>query len=121
MVDKNDNPVQLRGMSLFWSQWMGKFYTKETVRWLKADWNVTIVRASMAVEDVDGYLTNQAREKAKIFEVIDAAIEEGIYVLVDWHSHHAEDHIAEAKDFFSEVAKNMDIRPILFMKRIMNR
>ncbi|KKN16754.1 hypothetical protein LCGC14_0972680, partial [marine sediment metagenome] len=111
MVDKEGSPVQLRGMSLFWSQWMGKFYTQETVRWLKTNWNVTIVRASMAVEDVDGYLNNKAREKAKIFEVIDAAIEEGIYVLVDWHSHHAEDYIAEAKDFFSEVAEKYGDTP----------
>lgn len=111
MVDKNNDPVQLRGMSLFWSQWMGQFYTRETVKWLKEDWNVTIIRASMGVEDADGYLTNKATEKAKIYEVIDAAIAEGIYVLVDWHSHHAEDHIAEAKEFFGEVAQQYGNTP----------
>ena len=25
LVDKNGNPVQLRGMSLFWSQWGAKY------------------------------------------------------------------------------------------------
>ncbi|CAM4290793.1 glycoside hydrolase family 5 protein [Zobellia nedashkovskayae] len=105
MVDENGDPVQLRGMSLFWSQWMGEFYTKETVKWLKDDWNITVIRASMGVEDDGGYLTNAVIEKAKVFEVIDAAIEEGIYVLVDWHSHHAEDHVEDAKSFFAEVAE----------------
>ncbi|GAA4271125.1 glycoside hydrolase family 5 protein [Aquimarina gracilis] len=105
IVDKNNNPIQLRGMSLFWSQWMGQYYTKEAVSWLKEDWKCNIVRAAMGVEDADGYLSNKDFEKQKVFTVIDAAIEEGIYVIVDWHSHHAEDHVEEAKTFFAEVAQ----------------
>ena len=111
IVDKNNNAIQLRGMSLFWSQWMPQYYTKGTVSWLKKDWNATIVRAAMAVEDNDGYLSNPEREKAKIFTVIDAAIEEGIYVIVDWHSHHAEDHLEDAKKFFAEVAQKYGNEP----------
>ena len=111
IVDKNDNAIQLRGMSLFWSQWMPQYYTTGTISWLKEDWNVTIVRAAMAVEDNDGYLSNPEREKAKIFTVIDAAIEQGIYVIVDWHSHHAENHLSEAKSFFAEVAQKYGDKP----------
>ena len=92
ILDQNNNEVQLRGMSFFWSQWIGEFYTPQTVRWLKEDWQCTIVRAAMAVEDSEGYITNPETEKNKVFTVIDAAIAEGIYVIVDWHSHHAEDY-----------------------------
>ena len=105
IVDKNGTPVQLRGMSFFWSQWIGKYYNKETVKWLKDDWQCTVVRAAMAVDDNDGYLTNPDLEKQKVMAVIDAAIEEDIYVIVDWHSHHAEDYLDEAKAFFSELAQ----------------
>lgn len=105
VVDKNNNPVQLRGMSLFWSQWMGQFYTAGAVKWLKDDWNATIVRAAMGVEDDGGYISNPDTEKAKVFAVIDAAIAEGIYVIVDWHSHHAEWNTEKAKTFFTEVAQ----------------
>ncbi|AXT63117.1 glycoside hydrolase family 5 protein [Aquimarina sp. AD10] len=98
-------------MSLFWSQWMGQYYTKEAVSWLKKDWNCNIVRAAMGVEDSDGYLSNRAFEKQKVFTVIDAAIQEGIYVIVDWHSHHAEDHVDEAKAFFAEVAQKYGNQP----------
>ncbi len=59
----------------------------------------------MGIEDPGGYLENKASEKAKIFTVIDAAIEEGLYVIVDWHSHHAEDYTDEAVLFFAEVAQ----------------
>lgn len=103
IVDQNGNPVQLRGMSFFWSQWIGKYYTSETVKWLKDDWGCNIIRAAMAV-DHEGYLENPAEEKAKIVTLIEAAIEEGIYVIVDWHDHEAENHLEEAKTFFGEIA-----------------
>lgn len=111
IVGKQNEAVQLRGMSLFWSQWMGQYYTKEAVQWLKEDWNSTIVRAAMGVEDADGYLSKPDIEKQKIFTVIDAAIEQGIYVIVDWHSHHAEDHVEAAKTFFVEVAQKYGDQP----------
>lgn len=106
IVDKNGNPVQLRGMPFFWSQWVGKYYTPEVVKWLKDDWQCTVVRAALAIDEGgDGYIANPEVEKQKIFTVIDAAIAEGIYVVVDWHSHHAEDYVEEAKAFFGEVAQ----------------
>ena len=106
VVDKNDNPIQLRGMSLFWSQWDGSpYYNQATVKWLKEDWHATIVRAAMGVEDQGGFISNPDTEKAKVFAVIDAAIAEGIYVIVDWHSHHAEQNLERAKEFFIEVAQ----------------
>lgn len=111
ILDQNNNEVQLRGMSFFWSQWIGEFYTPQTVRWLKEDWQCTIVRAAMAVEDSEGYITNPETEKNKVFTVIDAAIAEGIYVIVDWHSHHAEDYEEQATTFFSEVAQKYGDRP----------
>lgn len=113
ILDEQGNAVQMRGMSLFWSQWMGQFYTKEVVQWLKNDWQCTVVRASMGVDEDGGYLFNKELEKAKIFTVIDAAIAEGIYVVVDWHSHHAEDYTEEAKAFFSEVAQKYGDKPNL--------
>ncbi len=111
IVGKDEFPVQLRGMSLFWSQWMPQFYNKELVKWLKEDWNINIIRASMGVEDNGGYISNPEREKQKVFTVIDEAIKQGIYVIVDWHSHHAEEHLEEAKGFFTEVAKKYGHQP----------
>jgi endoglucanase len=114
IVDKNGKPVQLRGMSLFWSQWIGKYYNADVVSWLKKDWQCNVIRAPMAIES-GGYLENKAVEKAKIYTVIDAAIKEGIYVIVDWHDHNGEKHLEEAKAFFSEVAqKYKDVPNIIY-------
>lgn len=110
IVNSNGDPVQLFGMSLFWSQWMGKYYTSETVAWLKDDWKCSVVRAAMGIEH-GGYLNNPEKEKQKVFTVVDAAIRQGIYVIVDWHDHHAENHQDAAVKFFSEVAQKYGNHP----------
>jgi endoglucanase len=106
IVDKNGQNVQLRGMSLYWSQWQGGYYNSNVVQWLRDDWRVTIVRASMAVEQ-GGYLTNLAVEKAKVKAVVDAAIELGLYVIIDWHDHNANltANRTAAQGFFEEMAQ----------------
>ncbi|MCI0707845.1 MAG: cellulase family glycosylhydrolase [Ignavibacteriae bacterium] len=104
LIDQNGNQVVLRGMSLFWSQWEPEFYNANCVRWLRDDWNCNVVRAAMAFED-GGYLTNPSVEKAKVKTIIDACIDVGIYVIVDWHDHHAEQHQAQAIAFFEEIAR----------------
>ena len=107
IVDKNNQPICLAGNSFFWSNdnWGGeKFYTPEVVSWLKIDWNTKIVRASMGVEDPGGYLDNKISNKNRVKTIVNAAINEGIYVIIDWHSHHAEDYTNEAVLFFKEMA-----------------
>jgi endoglucanase len=103
IVDKNGDPVALHGMCLYWSQWKGQFYNYNCVQWLRDDWKCTVVRASMAVES-GGYLTNPETEKAKIKTVIDACINLGIYVIVDWHDHNAQNHLSQSISFFEEIA-----------------
>ena len=103
IVDKNGNPVALKGMSLFWSQWMGQFYNYSCIEWLRDDWECNIVRAAMGVEQ-GGFLQNPDAEKNKILSVIEACIDLGIYVIIDWHDHNAHNHQAEAIAFFAEIA-----------------
>ena len=108
IVNKNTDPVSFAGNSFFWSNdnWGGeRFYNPSTVKWLKTDWNSKIVRAAMGVEDPGGYLDNKQANKSRLKTIVEAAIEEGIYVIIDWHSHHAEDHLDEAKLFFQEMAQ----------------
>jgi len=104
IVNQHGNSVQLRGMSFFWSQWIGKYYNYDCVKWLRDDWRCTVVRAAMAVES-GGYLTNPDQELAKVKAVVDAAIDLGLYVIIDWHDHHAESHRTRAVEFFTEMAR----------------
>ena len=103
LKDANGNDVVLRGMSFGWHNFWPRFYNEEAVKWLYKDWNATVVRAAMGVEPKNGYIDKPEDSKAKIEAVVDAAIKEGIYVIIDWHSHHI--RLNEAKTFFKETAE----------------
>lgn len=108
VVDQHGRPVILRGMSLFWSQWMPQYYSAGTVRWLADDWKVDVVRAAVAVPE-GGYLEHPEQETAKAEAVIDAAIAAGIYVIVDWHAHQPEPEAAAR--FFDHIAQKYGDQP----------
>jgi len=112
--DQSGKPVSLAGNSLFWSNsgWGGeRYYSANVVGWLKNNWNAGIVRVAMGVDEAGGYLENSAREKAKVKTVVDACIAAGLYVIIDWHSHSAEKHQAEAIAFFKEMATTYGSKP----------
>lgn len=105
IVDENGTPVTLRGMSLYWSQWQPDFYNASCIEWLRDDWKCTIVRAAMAVQ-MGGYLSNPSAEVAKVKTVVQACIDLGIYVLIDYHeTDNGMDNLSRAQSFFREMAQ----------------
>lgn len=106
----NNQPVQLRGMSLWWSQWMSQFYNADTVNALKTSWNCNVIRAAMGVE-MGGYLDNPNTEIQKVYAVVDAAIAAGIYVIVDWHDNNAQYHQGQAIQFFGNISQKYGANP----------
>lgn len=111
IVGAHGQPVSLAGNSFFWSQWMGQFYQPGTVAWLRQDWKATIVRAALGVHEESGYLQQPQENFDRVTAVIDAAIAEDLYVIVDWHDHHAHRHAREAADFFARIARRYGDRP----------
>jgi endoglucanase len=111
IVDARGEPVTLRGMSLFWSQWAPRYYTAETVEWLARDWKVDVVRAAIAAETNDSARQHFDRELAKASAVIDAAVANGIYVVVDWHAHRR--YPEEAERFLTAIARKYGHLPNL--------
>ncbi len=103
IVGEHGMPVSLAGNSFFWSQWKGEFYNADVVRWLKLDWKSAIIRIPMGVEG-KGYLEHPETEQARICALVDAAIAADLYVIIDWHDHHAHQHTAEAVKFFQAMA-----------------
>jgi endoglucanase len=102
LVDKNGKPVVLRGMSFGWHNWWPRFYNAGAVKWLHDDWKCTVLRIAMGVEPDKGYIKDSAGSVAKVKAVVDGAIKEGIYVIIDFHSHNIK--LNEAKTFFTEMA-----------------
>ncbi len=112
--DEHGAVVQLRGMSLFWSQWSGQFWNDGVVGTLAKDFKSSVVRAAMGVES-GGYLENPNAEKQRVTTVVDAAVAQGIYVIIDWHDHNATQHTEQSKAFFREMAQRYATTPnVLF-------
>lgn len=112
IVNEKGIPPQLRGLSFSWSIWQGeKYYNRSVVDWLIGDFKVDLIRLSMAIEPKGGYLENEELQKNKITELADHALKRGLYVIIDWHDHHADRNIEASKKFFSEMAKRYKGHP----------
>jgi len=119
-ITGDNTPIFFKGPSLYWSDGSGTpFYNLETVDWFVDNMQISIIRAAMAIKYYDGnnqepvnkpggvagYLQgNKEAQKGYIKKVIEAAIANDIYVIVDWHSHVAHNETSEAVAFFKEIA-----------------
>ncbi|MBU2985120.1 glycoside hydrolase family 5 protein [Saccharophagus degradans] len=101
----------LGGHSLFWHNVpaAGSLYNADTVSRLKNDWNSKVIRAAIGIEvpfnSENTYIGNKGSSLAAIDRVVNAAVANDMYVIIDFHTHHAEDNIGEAITFFSEMAQ----------------
>ena len=109
LVNKKGDPVALHGMSYGWHNWWPRFYNTGTVGELHSKWKVNVVRAAMGVDPKGAYLTNPEESVKLVENVVDAAIKQGIYVIIDWHSHTIK--TSEAKQFFARMAKKYGKHP----------
>lgn len=111
IVGADGQPVSLAGVSFGWSQWeAAPFYNAGVVNWLKQDWRASVVRAALGVHPT-GYLSHPEAEKARVCAVVDAAIAADLYVIIDWHDHHANEHTDLAVVFFQEMARKYGHQP----------
>lgn len=109
IVNQTGKPVSLSGISYFWSTtgWtQDRFYNEDSVAYFVNDWNASLVRAAISAQGKGSILDDPSNMK-KAESLIDAAIKNGVYVLIDWHSHHAEDNTKEAVAFLTQFQKNM--------------
>lgn len=109
LTNDKGTPVMLRGVSFGWHNWWPRFYNAGSVQWLKKDWRCNVVRAAMGVEPDRGYIHQQEWSTETIKKVVEAAIRENIYVIIDWHSHNI--RLEEAKAFFTDMARTYGKHP----------
>jgi endoglucanase len=103
LVDEKNQAVMLNGISYGWHNFWPRFYNQESTKWLRDDWGCMVLRAAMGVEPSKGYIDSPEWSVEKIEAVVDGAIKNGLYVIIDWHSHHI--RLNEAKTFFAQMAK----------------
>jgi len=108
LVNQRHKAVSLAGPSFYWSNngWSGEeLYSKQVISNIRQQWQPGIVRVALGADYDGSYLFFPEDNLRRVTEVIDAAIENNLYVIVDWHSHHAERNIEQAVQFFQLMAQ----------------
>lgn len=103
LMNVNGDTVVLQGVSYGWHQFWPRFYNASTVAYFAQDWGAQVVRAAMGVDlDSACYVARPEFGIECVTKVVDAAIENNVYAIIDWHSHNL--RLEEAKDFFTRMA-----------------
>lgn len=103
LMNENGDTVVLHGVSYGWHQFWPRFYNDSTVAYLAKDWGAQVLRASMGVDlDSACYVYQPEFGIECVTKVVDAAILNDVYVIIDWHSHNLRQK--EAVEFFTRMA-----------------
>jgi len=103
LVNESGEPVQLRGMCFGWHNWHGQYFNETVIHRLATEWNISIIRCPIGIGPNNDYLKNPENAYKCVDNIVKAAINEGIYVIIDWHSHQLK--LNEAKFFFGKMAE----------------
>jgi endoglucanase len=105
LCNQAGQPIQLKGVSSAGLQYYGDYMNINSIKWLRDDWGITVIRAALYTAE-KGYITNPSY-KEKVKEIVNAATELGIYVIIDWHILSDGDpntYKTQAKEFFAEMS-----------------
>lgn len=112
IVDKDGNAVQLKGVSFGWHCMAMRFYNRSTVHALVDDWGANVVRCSIGLDNnfvkgdpdfAEAFDHNPKLAYALVDSIVTGAVEKGVYVIIDFHSHN--NNLALAKKFFAKVSR----------------
>ncbi len=112
LVDESGKTAQLTGVSSHGLSWYGDYITKDSVTYLRDNWGINCLRLAMYTSDYNGYCVagedNQQALKDRIKEAVEAATENDMYVIIDWHILNDSDpneYKAQAIQFFGEMVR----------------
>ena len=110
----SSTPVKVRGMSLYWSVHSNgtEFYNDDAVSKMVRDMKIEVIRIPVGTEEncwsddcAGGYINNATAQQALVDKVVQSAVKNDIYVIIDWHSHKANEQLTHAKSFFRYMAQ----------------
>ena len=105
LLDQNNYPVQLKGMSTHGITWYPRFTSAGAFKTLK-EYGANVVRLAVYSDQPGSYPYNSKENMNYMYLAIENALAINMYVIVDWHVLREEDPNvtkAYAKEFFEDV------------------
>ena len=117
LTDSHGQPVQLKGPSSMWLNWQSQKFAEDRqgLVWLRDNWKASLIRAAMGVTTTDtkdkDYVTAPDVATAQVDQIVQNAIDAGVYVIIDWHDSGADLRKDLAIEFFSKMAEKWGSYP----------
>ncbi len=115
LYDEVRNEVRLTGISTNNLSWYPEFASADTIKFLKSNLGINVIRLALFTSDYDGYCVAGADKQQELKEVIDEAVEAAtdndMYVILDWHTLNDADpneYKSEAIQFFGEMVRKYE-------------
>ncbi|MDD6573022.1 MAG: cellulase family glycosylhydrolase [Thermoflexaceae bacterium] len=110
LVDKDNNVVQLRGISTHGIAWYPEYVNYDSFKTLRDEFGANVIRLAMYTGEGGGYCAggNQEELKKLIDEGVKYATDLSMYVIIDWHilsDNNPNTNKDAAKVFFEEMSK----------------
>jgi endoglucanase len=107
IVDESGNIVVLRGMSMFHCPDANRFKNANCVQWLRDDWKCEVIRYPMPTkESKRSYAQDPEGMMKDLATFVDACIDLGMYVIVDYHGGvDPLSHTEEATQLFDAISR----------------
>lgn len=111
LLNAEGDTVVFHGLSYGWHNIWPRFYNAASLKTFHQEWGCNIFRAAIGADDsalsdnpnaIRGYIGEPERALECLYALVDAAIENDCYIIVDWHSHFL--HPEQAEEFFTKVA-----------------
>lgn len=102
LTSQSGKAIQLRGMSSHGLQYFPNCFTASSVQTLARDWGIDVFRSAMYVDE-GGYVTDKAKYRAFVDNLVDWTGQNGVYNIIDWHMLNPGNpfvHLDDAKEFF---------------------
>jgi len=115
LVDAEGETVQLTGVSSHGLSWYPEYVTAESIKALRDNWGINVIRLAMYTSDYNGYCVAgeeiQSVLKDNIDEAVTAATENDMYVIIDWHilnDGNPNEYKSQAIQFFGEIVRKYE-------------
>jgi len=112
LCNERGEAIVLRGMSSHGLQWYPQYAAAQPIR-NTAAYGANLFRAAMYTGE-NGYLSQSEEMKSRLIAAVDAAIDAGLYVIIDWHilsDGNPSAHTEEACAFFREMTARYGDNP----------
>ena len=106
LINKYNEPIQLKGISSHGLQWYSDVLTKDNLKKLKETWNINAFRIAMYTAQ-NGYISNPEKYKEIVVNTVNSLIDLDMYVIIDWHTladNNPNIYKEQAKSFFDEIS-----------------